>query len=196
MGLHSPSSYRFERGVDPLGVEWASRRCCQLIVELAGGQLAPGILDVGALITRRPAITLRLSQLPRVLGIEISGEEVERILTALGNERTSRTRESLEFVPPSWRRDLTREIDLIEEVARIHGYDQIPEDVGVPMAPSHRTHEDRVLERVAGNDGGRLRRSRDGECRAPAVVRRPESLVQRPAADRQLADAQARTPCG
>jgi phenylalanyl-tRNA synthetase beta chain len=148
LGLHSPSSYRFERGVDPVGVEWASRRCCQLIVELAGGQLAPGVLDVGAPTTRRPPITLRLSQLPRVLGIEISGEEVERILTALGNERTSRTRDSLEFVPPSWRRDLTREIDLIEEVARIHGYDQIPEDVGVPMAPSHRTHEDRVLERV------------------------------------------------
>ena len=50
--------------------------------------------------------------------------------------------------PPSWRRDLTREIDLIEEVARIHGYDKIPEDVGVPMAPSHRRDEDLVLEKV------------------------------------------------
>ncbi|MHB8971128.1 MAG: phenylalanine--tRNA ligase subunit beta [Pirellulaceae bacterium] len=148
LGLHSPSSYRFERGVDPLGVEWASRRCCQLIVELAGGQLAPGVLDVGEPLAKRPVITLRLSQLPRVLGIEISSENVERILTALGNERVSGSGASLQFVPPSWRRDLTREIDLIEEVARIHGYDQIPEDVGVPMAPSHRTHEDRVLERV------------------------------------------------
>jgi phenylalanyl-tRNA synthetase beta chain len=148
LGLHSPSSYRFERGVDPVGVEWASRRCCQLILELAGGQLAPGVLDVGTPLAKRPAITLRLSQLPRVLGIEISGEQVERILTALGNERTSGNDKSLAFVPPSWRRDLTREIDLIEEVARIHGYDQIPEDVGVPMAPSHRTREDRVLERV------------------------------------------------
>ena len=53
--------------------------------------------------------------------------------------------ETLEMVPPSWRRDLTREIDLVEEVARIHGYDQIPEDVGVPMAPCHRSDEDRVL---------------------------------------------------
>ncbi|MHB8957605.1 MAG: phenylalanine--tRNA ligase subunit beta [Pirellulaceae bacterium] len=149
LGLHSPSSYRFERGVDPVGVEWASRRCCQLIVELAGGQLAPGILDVGAPFVRRAAITLRLSQLPRILGIEIPGSEVERILTALGNERMSDAHdESLLFLPPSWRRDLTREIDLIEEVGRIYGYDQIPEDVGVPMAASHRTHEDRVLERV------------------------------------------------
>ena len=56
--------------------------------------------------------------------------------------------ESITVIPPSWRRDLTREIDLIEEVARIHGYEQIPEDVGVPMAPSTRTREDRVLEKI------------------------------------------------
>ena len=55
--------------------------------------------------------------------------------------------ETLEVMPPSWRRDLTREIDLVEEVARIHGYDQIPEDVGVPMVPCHRSDEDRVLEK-------------------------------------------------
>ncbi len=62
-----------------------------------------------------------------------------RILTALGNrEAAGRRRERVEVVPPSWRRDLTREIDLVEEVARIHGYDEIPEDVSVPMAPSHR----------------------------------------------------------
>ena len=76
LGLHSPSSYRFERSVDPLGVEWASRRCCQLIGELAGGQLAPGVLDVGAPLPKRPRVTLRLSQLPRVLGIAIPMEEV------------------------------------------------------------------------------------------------------------------------
>ena len=52
------------------------------------------------------------------------------------------------FIPPSWRRDLTREIDLIEEVARIHGYEAIPEDVGVPMVPSARRREDRVLEKI------------------------------------------------
>jgi phenylalanyl-tRNA synthetase beta chain len=148
LALHSPSSYRFERGMDPLGVDWASRRCCQLICELAGGQLAPGVLDVGAPIVRRSAVTLRLSQLPRVLGIAIPAEEVIRILTALGNKYVAGDDERVEVVPPSWRRDLTREIDLVEEVARIHGYEQIPEDVGVPMAPCHRSNEDRVLERV------------------------------------------------
>ena len=54
------------------------------------------------------------------------------------------------MIPPSWRRDLTREADLIEEVARIHGYEQIPEDVAVPMAPSTRTRQDRILEKIRG----------------------------------------------
>lgn len=150
LGLHSPSSYRFERGVDPLGVEWGSRRCCELILELAGGQLAPGVLDVGTPHKKRPAITLRLSQLPRILGIDVPVDDVRRILTALGNQEVRRTADRVEVVPPSWRGDLTREIDLVEEVARVHGYDEIPEDVGVPMAPSQRSDEDRVLEKVRG----------------------------------------------
>jgi phenylalanyl-tRNA synthetase beta chain len=137
LGLHSPSSYRFERGVDPLGVDWASRRCCQLILELAGGSLAEGAIDVGPPIADREPVVLRLSQLPRVLGIEIPADEVRRMLSALGCASRLRT-PPVTVVPPTWRRDLTREIDLIEEVARVHGYDRIPEDVGVPMAPSHR----------------------------------------------------------
>ena len=146
--LHSPSSYRFERGVDPVGVDWASRRCCELILQLAGGRLAEGVISVGQGIPVREPIVLRLSQLPRVIGIEIPGDEVRRILAALGCQDTARDDRSLTVVPPSWRRDLTREIDLIEEVARIYGYDRIPEDVGVPMAPSHRSDEDRVLGKV------------------------------------------------
>ena len=148
LALHSPSSYRFERGVDPQGVDWASRRCCQLILELAGGELAEGVLDVGRPIPPREPIVLRLSQLPRILGIQIDAAEVRRILTALGCDERSADGTSVTTVPPSWRRDLTREVDLVEEVARIHGYDEIPEDVGVPMAPSHRRDEDRVLDRV------------------------------------------------
>ncbi len=146
--LHSPSSYRFERGVDPAGVDWASRRCCELILDLAGGELAGGAIDVGQGIPDREPIVLRLSQLPRVLGIEIPQEEVRRILTALGCRDTTSVAEAVTVRPPTWRRDLTREIDLVEEVARIHGYDQIPEDVGVPMVPSHRSDEDRVLGKV------------------------------------------------
>ncbi len=147
LNLHSDSSYRFERGVDPAGIDWASRRCCQLILETAGGTLAAGVIDVGRKSEPGKPVTLRFSQLQRILGIEVPADEVRRILTALGMEPTNKP-DCTEVIPPSWRRDLTREIDLVEEVARIHGYDQIPEDVRVPMAPSARSPQDRVLEKV------------------------------------------------
>jgi phenylalanyl-tRNA synthetase beta chain len=146
--LHSDSSYRFERGIDPEGVDWASRRCCELILEIAGGDLAAGVIDVGRSPAPRLPIVLRLSQIKRILGIEFDAAEVQRILAALGNKEKSVTTERIEVVPPSWRRDLAREIDLIEEVGRIHGYDAIPEDVQVPMATSARSDADRVLAKV------------------------------------------------
>jgi phenylalanyl-tRNA synthetase beta chain len=159
LNLHSDSSYRFERRIDPEGLDWASRRCCELILELAGGELAAGVVDVGQPPTRRDPITLRFSQLRRILGIDVPIERVREILVALGNVETSSptpsvpsppapSPSSLTLIPPSWRRDLTREIDLIEEVARIHGYETIPEDVGVPMVPSAKRREDRVLEKI------------------------------------------------
>ena len=148
LNLHSDSSYRFERGVDPEGVDWASRRVCQLILELAGGELAAGVVDVGRRPAPRPPIGLRFDQLRRILGIEIDTAEVRRILAALGLRETRSDSGSVEVTAPSWRRDLTREIDLVEEVARIHGYDAIPEDVSVPMASSHRGQSDRVMGRL------------------------------------------------
>lgn len=153
LNLHSDASYRFERRVDSEAIDWASRRCCQLILELAGGQLCQGVVDVGPERPKREPVGLRFSQLKRVLGIDVPPARVREILTALGNTETSNTETGaaaahVEVIPPSWRRDLTREIDLVEEVARIHGYEEIPEDVGVPMVASTRTHEDRVLTKV------------------------------------------------
>jgi phenylalanyl-tRNA synthetase beta chain len=164
LNLHSDSSYRFERRVDPEGLDWASRRCCELIIELGGGELAAGAIDVGQSPPQRAPIVLRYSQLKRILGIEAPAQHVREILLALGNiEVTARkdwstraqkiaqiasANESITVVPPSWRRDLTREADLIEEVGRIHGYDLIAEDVAVPMAPSARSRDDRILEKI------------------------------------------------
>lgn len=146
--LHSDSSYRFERGLDPQGIDWASRRCCELILELAGGELAEGMIDVGRQPTPREPVTLRFAQLKRILGIDVEPKIARQILTALGNRELKADNVKVEVTPPSWRRDLSREIDLVEEVARIHGYDKIPEDASVPMAPSHRTRTDRILHRV------------------------------------------------
>ncbi|MDP7017162.1 MAG: phenylalanine--tRNA ligase subunit beta [Pirellulaceae bacterium] len=146
--LHSASSYRFERRVDPVGVDWASRRCCQLILEIAGGQLCEGVIDTGPAIEPRETINLRLAQIQRVLGIAVPRDEVERIVVALGCQVVSQGDDFLELRPATWRRDLTREIDLIEEVARIYGYEMIPEDAKVPMVSSHRTDQDRVVADV------------------------------------------------
>jgi phenylalanyl-tRNA synthetase beta chain len=155
LNLHSDSSYRFERRIDPESLDWASRRCCELILDLAGGELAAGVIDVGVPPPQRQSIVLRYAQLQRVLGIDVEPMRVKEILAALGNVNVSGPHpsplprgEGTMVVPPSWRRDLTREIDLIEEVARIDGYEKIPEDVSVPMATSARSAEDRVLEKV------------------------------------------------
>ena len=153
--LHSPSSYRFERGVDPEGIDWASRRACELILETAGGTLAAGSVDVGSAKPQaageaktQAVVKLRFEQIERVLGIAVPEAEVQKILTALGCEETHICGHCVKVIPPSWRADLTREIDLIEEVARIYGYDKIPEDTNVKMTASTRTRQDRVLEQV------------------------------------------------
>ncbi|MBS0202214.1 MAG: phenylalanine--tRNA ligase subunit beta [Planctomycetes bacterium] len=153
--LHSDSSYRFERALDPHGPDWASRRCCELILELAGGELLEGSVFAGTRPPEEcPPITLRFAQIQRILGMEIPNDEAVRILTALGltlvgsAAASYSAAETVTFVPPSNRRDLSREIDLIEEVARIHGYDQLPADVNVPLCLSHKSHRDRVVDRV------------------------------------------------
>src|SRR5206468_10636213 len=120
--LHSPSSYRFERGTDPEMVDWTSRRACELRLKHAGGELVEGVIDVGQPRPRRPTITLRLAQLKRIIGIDIPPEAVRRILVALGCQEESAGSAEIIAIPPSWRRDLSREIDPVEEVARIHGY--------------------------------------------------------------------------
>ncbi|MEZ6091462.1 MAG: phenylalanine--tRNA ligase subunit beta [Pirellulaceae bacterium] len=146
--LHSPSSFRFERRVDPEGVDWASRRCCELILEIAGGTLEQGVIDTAPDVSPREPVTLRLNQVPRLLGLDIEDREVRRILTALGCEELSADVDKIQVCPPSWRHDLTREVDLIEEVARIHGYDKIPDDSPIPVAASQKRPFDEAVEKI------------------------------------------------
>lgn len=150
LDLHSPSSYRFERALDPRGPEWASRRCCELILELAGGELLDGVLAVGAPPPEHgPTVTLRFPRFRKVLGIDIPAVAAVRILEQLGLTLAGHpTDEKAVFVVPTYRRDLTREIDLIEEVARIYGYDKLPADVAVPLCTSAKTRRDRLTERI------------------------------------------------
>ncbi len=144
LGLFSPSSFRFERPLDPIATEWASRRCAELILEVAGGTLHPGVIDVGPPSPKRLPIQLRLAQIERTLGISIDRETVARVLIALGLEWIGEDERAVNVIPPSWRSDLEREIDLIEEVARIHGYEHIPENRAIPLSSTPRGLRERV----------------------------------------------------
>ncbi len=147
--LHSPSSYRYERRIDQANMDWASRRCCEIILQTAGGQLLSGSVDTGERIPARPPILLRESKIESVLGIAVPWERSLAILVHLGCHVTGDSKDAhARVVSPSYRSDLTREIDLIEEIARIHGYDQIPEDAAVPLVSSAKRPKDIVMETV------------------------------------------------
>ncbi|MCL6622964.1 MAG: phenylalanine--tRNA ligase subunit beta [Syntrophobacterales bacterium] len=126
LGLSTESSYRFERGVDPEGVIRALERAARLMAELGGGRVLKGRLDEYPTPIVRPRVALRLSRTNQVLGTAFSRREVEEVLTALHLPVVALDEEHLVVQVPSHRGDLEREIDLIEEVARLRGYEEIP----------------------------------------------------------------------
>jgi phenylalanyl-tRNA synthetase beta chain len=127
IGLNTDASYRFERGVDAENMVLALNRITQLIQDLAGGQAAKGIVDNYPQKLKQPKITLRQERLNEILGVQISFAQTKKILRNLGIMYTENTgTESLHVLVPTWRNDITREIDVIEEIARIFGYQEIP----------------------------------------------------------------------
>ncbi|MFT4256642.1 MAG: phenylalanine--tRNA ligase subunit beta [Pseudoxanthomonas sp.] len=126
LGLHTDASHRFERGVDPQLPKIAIEYATKLVLQLAGG--APGPVTVAELPQHLPqpqAIALRRARIARVLGVAIADDEVERILRALGM-RVETNADGWDVTAPSRRFDIAIEEDLIEELARIHGYERIP----------------------------------------------------------------------
>jgi phenylalanyl-tRNA synthetase beta chain len=145
--LHSPSSHRFERHIDPNGLDWASLRCCHWILEFAGGQLLDGLIDTSPQAKPLAQVQLRRSRVSQVLGIDVPWSQCVEILTRLGC-KVQVDQDTLEVLAPSYRQDLTREADLIEEIARIYGYDAISEDAMVPMVASARRPKDTMMTTV------------------------------------------------
>jgi len=135
LALPSESSYRFERGVDPVQVEWASRRAARLIQETGGGTICDGVLDVWNAPYRPRTVSLRIPRMNQVLGTAIETDEARAILERLGFAPMAKTEpgEVIVSVPPFRAGDVQREIDLIEEVIRIRGYDKIPENATLPI---------------------------------------------------------------
>ncbi len=123
--LMSDSSYRFERGVDPRGVERASRRAAALIVEVAGGELAEGVIRVGEAEPEPTEVTMRCDRCRSLLGEPLEDARQAELLERLGLSPRQRDGRIACRVP-THRRDLKREVDLIEEVARLHGLENVP----------------------------------------------------------------------
>ncbi|HZL13909.1 MAG TPA: phenylalanine--tRNA ligase subunit beta, partial [Verrucomicrobiae bacterium] len=126
LGLRSESSYRFERGADVDICDWASRRAAQLILETAGGELAEGVVDVYPNPAAPKQITLHFSKSKDLLGVGISHSEQISFLTKLGLTVSEQTPGVCAFKIPTWRVDLKREVDLIEEIGRLYGIEKIP----------------------------------------------------------------------
>jgi phenylalanyl-tRNA synthetase beta chain len=161
--LHTEASTRFGRGADPEMADLASRRAAELILQLAGGELLAGVVDVYP--GKRPAkkIMLTRAEFLRIMGTDIPDKDLEAILSALGFApmRVDQNRGAAnsllaawECAQPSWRADVEREIDLIEEVARVHGLDKFPPRlpaarVGAARLP-HQEAETTLRERLIG----------------------------------------------
>jgi len=127
LGLSTDASYRFERGADPNAVIWAVNRAAQLMAEIAGGEVLEGVIDVYPVKIEPKVVNLRFSRLNQVIGLDIPKDDVVKILEGLELEILKLDEDSLTVKVPTFRPDIEREIDLIEEVARVYGYDKIPD---------------------------------------------------------------------
>ena len=163
LGLRTEASMRFERGADAEMAETASRRCAELIQKLGGGEVLAGVLDVYPGRVTPPAIELTRKELLRVMGADVPDADIEAILSALGFAPVradvganggNHPAAAWTCRRPSWRADVTREIDLIEEVARLYGLDKFPARLPPAKLPAKRLDyaeaEDRLRERLIG----------------------------------------------
>jgi phenylalanyl-tRNA synthetase beta chain len=145
LGMGTDAAFRFERGIDPEGVVRALDRAAQLIADLSGGTVCRGHIDTypGKVPVSGP-IALRLKRVGEILGTEVKASEAGKILKGLEMTVKKEGKGVLSVIPPTFRVDLWREIDLIEEIARIHGYDRIP--VTIPAIPAPGDIHDRKRE--------------------------------------------------
>jgi phenylalanyl-tRNA synthetase beta chain len=163
LGLRTEASMRFERGADPEMAEIASRRCAELIQQLGGGEVLAGAVDLYPGRAEAPPIILTRKEFLRVMGADVSDAEIETILNGLGFSpaRSDAARGNAgspeaawKCRRPSWRGDVAREVDLIEEVARIYGVDKFPARLPAAKLPAARLEyaeaDDRLREILIG----------------------------------------------
>ncbi|OHB51526.1 MAG: phenylalanine--tRNA ligase subunit beta [Planctomycetes bacterium GWF2_41_51] len=144
LNLPSEAAYRLGRGVDIEQIDWASQRTAQLIVQVAGGKIVEGLIDAyPAKVENIRMVSMRLSRVKKLIGIEIPQQAIFEILRGLAFSPQKPENDKILCTIPAWRPDITREIDLIEEVARIHGYDKIglTQKINIEVAPVDRRQQ-------------------------------------------------------
>jgi len=146
LGVSSGSSYRFERGVDIELAAWASLRATQLILKICGGKVEGGLIDCRTPKANKAAIPFRHARAQSVLGKSLAADEMNSILKRLGCAVQSQGSSS-EVTPPSYRGDLEREVDLIEEIARVHGIQNIPGSMALAASTTTKTSESFLFAR-------------------------------------------------
>ncbi len=150
LSLNSEASFRFERQVDIEMIDFASQRCAELIVMVAGGQVAKGVADDYPSKPEPMTVGMRPSRLNKLLGIEVPKDKTMKILSALGLQPEARTEDLIVCTVPSWRHDIYREADLIEEIARCHGYDKIPVEKRIVIDVAVPEHRQQISTRLRG----------------------------------------------
>ena len=137
LGIRTEASHRFERTVDPELADWASRRAAHLVIKHAArAHVADGVVDADCRATNmKRTVTLNFKRAREVIGLDLAPLAMHKHLTALGLEKFRQTNSNAVYAIPSWRNDLEIEADLIEEIARLHGLDNIPETAPAVVSP-------------------------------------------------------------
>jgi len=160
LGLSSEASYRFERGADPEAPPRALARVCGLLEQIGAGRVRPGAVDLYPAPRPRARLVLSLERLAAILGRAVPVDDASRILRGLGfvvEPVRDAAEPALEVTVPSWRNDVARDVDLVEDIARHDGYDRLPTTFPVlstaPPAPDARLERDRAAMRLAARAG-------------------------------------------
>lgn len=151
-GLSTDASFRFERGIDPAITDYALKRAATLILEVAGGEITSDLIDVNNTKNGDFPVVLNFEKVTKIIGQEIPKETIKKILVSLDIKVTSVSDSSLGLIIPAYRVDVQREIDVIEELLRVYGYNNInfTNKVNATVAKSGRT-EDYKVQNVIGN---------------------------------------------
>jgi len=151
LNLPSEAAYRFGRGVDIEQIDWASQRTAQLIAQAAGGKIIEGVVDAyPGKVPNNRMVTMRFSRVKKVLGIDVPQQTIFEILRGLSFSPQKNETDKILCTIPTWRPDITREIDLIEEVARIYGFDKIgiSQKISIEVVPVDKRQK--TVEAVSG----------------------------------------------